>query len=63
MEQTRFIGYARVSRQEQELNLQIDALKNIGCLKNHIFVDKIAGNTAKRPGLDKCLNELKAGDT
>ncbi len=37
MEQTRLIGYAPVSTQEQDLNLQIDALKNIGCLKNHIF--------------------------
>ncbi len=37
MEQTRLIGYARVSTQEQEVNLQIDAIKNIRFLKNHIF--------------------------
>lgn len=57
------IGYARVSTQEQDLKLQLDALEKAGCSKNKIFVDKISGAKAERPGLDKCLAELKPGNT
>jgi DNA invertase Pin-like site-specific DNA recombinase len=57
------IGYARVSTKEQELQLQLDALELAGCSKNKIFVDKISGSKAERPGLDECLRELKTGDT
>lgn len=57
------IGYARVSTKEQELQLQLDALEKAGCAKSKIFVDKISGSKAERPGLDECLSELKTGDT
>ena len=59
----KLVGYARVSTQEQELQLQLDALLKEGCDKNLIFMDKISGAKAERPGLDKCLAELKTGDT
>jgi DNA invertase Pin-like site-specific DNA recombinase len=59
----KLIGYARVSSQEQELNLQLDALEKVGCSKNNIYVDKISGAKAQRPGLEKCLSALEAGDT
>src|SRR5947209_2866502 len=58
----RLIGYARVSTLEQNLDLQMDALINAGCLRKNIFVDKISGSKAERPGLKECLEQIIAGD-
>jgi DNA invertase Pin-like site-specific DNA recombinase len=56
------IGYARVSTDEQELSLQIDALNKLGC--DRIFQDKgVSGSKASRPAWDECLSYLRAGDT
>jgi len=55
------IGYARVSTQDQNLELQIDALTKAGCKK--IFDDKISGSRAERPGLTKALDMLREDDT
>lgn len=55
------IGYARVSTQDQNLELQIDALTKAGCRK--IFEDKITGSRGERPGLSKALKSLREGDT
>jgi DNA invertase Pin-like site-specific DNA recombinase len=55
------IGYARISTQEQNLNLQEDALKAAGCEK--IFVDKLSGATKERPGLIQSLEFLRENDT
>ena len=59
----RLVGYARVSTNGQELKLQLDALAKAGCAKKLVFIDKISGAKAARPGLDDCLRELKEGDT
>ena len=59
----RLVGYARVSTNAQELQLQTDALVKAGVPKRLIFVDKISGSKAERPGLDACLKELREGDT
>lgn len=55
------IGYARVSTQDQNLDLQIEALTKAGCKK--VFEDKISGSRAERPGLAKTLELLREGDT
>lgn len=55
------IGYARVSTQDQNLDLQIEALTKAGCEK--VFDDKISGSRAERPGLTKALEMLREGDT
>lgn len=56
-----FIGYARVSTVEQNLDLQQDALKQAGCTK--VYQDTMSGLRASRPGLDKAVEDLRAGDT
>lgn len=55
------IGYARVSTQDQSLDLQVEALTQAGCKK--IFDDKISGIRSIRPGLAKALEMLREGDT
>ena len=55
------IGYARVSTQDQNLDLQVDALIKAGCQK--IFDDKISGSRSERAGLAKALEMLRDGDT
>ncbi len=55
------IGYARVSTQDQNLNLQREALTKAGCEK--IMEDQISGARTERPGLIQALGELRAGDT
>ncbi len=50
------IGYARVSTDDQSLNLQLDALTAAGCAR--IFTDKLSGQSRKRPGLGEALAAL-----
>ena len=57
------IGYARVSKNEQNLDLQRDALIKAGCHQNNIFTDKITGTKAERKGLEQALSYLRSGDT
>lgn len=55
------IGYARVSTQDQNLELQREALAKAGCEK--VFEDKVSGTRADRPRLAKTLEMLREGDT
>jgi predicted site-specific integrase-resolvase len=59
----KLVGYARVSTNEQEVELQLDALRQAGCANEHIFIDKASGARSERPGLDACLRLLEPGDT
>ncbi len=54
------IGYARVSTQDQTLDLQKDALQKIGCTK--IFTDTASGSSTERLGLNEALHFLRSGD-
>ncbi len=56
-----FIGYARVSTGEQNLDLQKDALKQAGC--GEVYTDEMSGAKTERPGLQKALTFLREGDT
>jgi DNA invertase Pin-like site-specific DNA recombinase len=58
---TLLIGYARVSTQDQNLELQRNALTQVGCEK--VFEDKLSGRRADRPGLIQALETLRTGDT
>ena len=53
------IGYVRISTVDQNLDLQIDALKNAGCEK--IITDEISGSLSERVGLKELLNVLRKG--
>jgi DNA invertase Pin-like site-specific DNA recombinase len=55
------IGYARVSTQDQTLDLQQDALNKAGC--ERIFTDTASGAKSERIGLDEALSYVRTGDT
>ena len=56
-----YIGYARVSTEDQNLDLQTDALKRAGCQK--IYQEKISSRKSERPALKELLAHLRPGDT
>ena len=55
------VGYARVSTQDQNLDLQLDALQKAGCEKP--FTDVVSGAQSERPGLTEALAYVREGDT
>lgn len=54
------IGYARVSTLEQNLDLQLQALKKAGCKK--IFREKVSGAATNRPEFQRMLEQIRDGD-
>lgn len=57
------IGYARVSTEEQNLDLQIDALIRAGVDPVNVFSEKISGVSLKRPERDFAVKQCRAGST
>ena len=55
------VGYARVSTEDQKLDLQLDALKVAGC--ERLYSDQVSGASKLKPGLEDALAYLRAGDT
>lgn len=55
------IGYARASTEDQNLDLQRDALLEAGCTR--IYEEKISGGKTSRPELDNLIKALRPGDT
>ena len=55
------VGYARVSTEEQNLDLQRDELTKAGCAK--LFHDEMSGAKRERPGLSEALAFMRPGDT
>ena len=55
------VGYARVSTEDQNLDMQRDALAKAGC--ERVFEDKASGARDDRPGLADALSHVRKGDT
>lgn len=59
----KLFGYARVSTAEQNLERQLDILKEYGVNEDDIFTDKISGAKSNRPALEDLQKVLRTGDT
>lgn len=58
------VGYARVSTEDQSLELQLDALRRAGVREDNLHIDRASGsNVRKRDGLLYCLMDCREGDT
>jgi DNA invertase Pin-like site-specific DNA recombinase len=55
------IGYARISTEDQHVDLQLDALAQAGCQR--MFCEKVSGAGPQRPELLRMLEQLREGDT
>lgn len=56
------IAYFRVSTDEQELRMQVQALEQYK-YERHFKDEGVSGKNLSRPGLQACLNQLRSGDT
>ena len=57
------VGYARVSTEDQKLDLQTDALLAAGVKPDNLHVEKVSGASPRRPALDLAIMDLREGDT
>lgn len=61
-EEYRLVGYARVSTDDQRLDLQMDALAKAGVPEDSIYTDYASGIAPKRKGFEMCMKALREGD-
>jgi DNA invertase Pin-like site-specific DNA recombinase len=57
------IGYARVSTDDQNLDVQLAALRQVGVREEHMFIEKVSAVNAKRPQFNLLMKFLETGDT
>ena len=57
------MGYARVSTEDQNLDLQKEALLNAGVKPDNLHVEKLSATAKNRPALDLAIKDLREGDT
>lgn len=57
------IGYARVSTEDQRMDLQRDALAGAGVVNDNVYAEQVSGVKTNRPELQHCLRCLRPGDT
>ena len=60
---TRLIGYARVSTADQNVEMQLDALRAAGVMDDNLYFESRSGVSSKRPQLKMCLEDAREGDT
>lgn len=56
------LGYARVSTRDQNLDRQLDALRAFPVADTNIYCDKASGKDFNRPGYQRAMRRLRAGD-
>ena len=59
----RMVGYARVSTEDQNLDMQLTMLRQAGVRDEDLFMDKLSAVSAKRPYFNLMLKHLYPGDT
>ena len=57
------VGYARVSTEDQSLELQVEALRTAGVKEDNLLVEKLSATSKSRPALDLAIMDLREGDT
>ena len=55
------VGYARVSTRDQTVALQLDTMREVGCVR--VFEETASGAQRDRPQLAAALDYMRAGDT
>lgn len=56
------VGYARVSTDDQDLSMQMEALRKAGVMEVNLYSDKKSGKSLKRQGLEHALLDCRPGD-